>query len=188
MDEQAVERVYAAVDISNLWHSCRDIFGPTARVNYDHLLKKIKSSGYKSVPREVTAVAYAVTAPHRRVSEASGRIREEPSRNTRFLESLKKFGYEVKVRVMRYEKGIDKPFHTDWDVGIAVDAITTQNEYDTFILVSGDGDYIPLIQRLQKTSKRVEVYTFERTASQTLYSVADNVVFLTLEDTYQEKV
>lgn len=185
--EEIGERVYIAVDVNNLWHSCRDIFGPTARVNYDQLLKKIKDGGYKGVIRSVLAVAYTITAPHRRFSDVTGRVREEPSRNSRFLESLQKFGYQVKTRQMRYEKGVEKPFHTDWDVGIAVDAMSMFDKYDTFVIVSGDGDYVPLIQQVQQKGKRVEVYTFERTASQMLYSVADNVVFLSKEDTYQEK-
>ena len=184
---EIAEKVYVAVDVNNLWHSCRDIFGSTTRVNYDQLLKKIRTGVYRGVPREVTAVAYTITSPHRRTSE-TGRTREEPSRNSRFLESLQKFGYQVKTRQMRYEKGVDKPFHTDWDVGISVDAITDQDQFDTFIMVSGDGDFIPLIKRLQDKDKRVEIYTFERTASQNLYSVADNIVFLTVEDTYQEKI
>jgi len=181
----AHERVYLAVDVNNLWHSCREVYGITARVNYAGLLAKIKKGGFTQVPRDVVAVAYTITAPHRRVA-GDGRVREEGSRNTRFLSSLERFGYEVRTRHMKYEKGIEKPFHTDWDVGIAVDALQQIHAFDTFIIASGDGDYAPLVEKIQRDGKRVEVYTFRNSASMILYQQADSMVFLTEEDIYRE--
>ena len=87
---------------------------------------------------------------------------------------------------MRWEKGITKPFHTDWDVGITVDVLSSIDKFDTFVLASGDGDYVPLIKAVQDKGKRVEVYTFEKSASQVLFEIADSVFFLGESDIYQE--
>jgi len=47
------------------------------------------------------------------------------------------------------------------DVGIAVDAIKLSKSLDAIILVSGDGDYIPVVEYIQNTTGcRVEVMAF----------------------------
>lgn len=184
--EVATERVHVAVDVSNLWRSCREAFGQSARVNYAGLLDRIKQDVYPGLSREIRAVAYTVLAPHRKVT-SSGKIKEALPRPEKFQESLQRFGYEVKIRQMRYEKGITKPFHTDWDVGIAVDTMEALGTFDTLVIVSGDGDYLPLIQTVQERGRRVEVYTFQRTASQCLFSAANHLFFLSEGDIYLEK-
>src|SRR5690606_33496506 len=61
-----------------------------------------------------------------------------------------------------------------WDVGITVDAIKLADKLDTVILVSGDGDYEPLINYLQENKGcYVEVYAFGRTASNKIIEKAD---------------
>ena len=174
------------MDVNNLWHSCRELFGSTARVDYAQILEKVRSNGFAKVSRQVRPVAYTITAPHRRVS-ADGRVREEGSRNTRFLATLRRLGYEVKTRHMKYTKADDKPFRTDWDVGITVEVLDRLKDYDTLILASGDGDYVPLLKQLQKAGKRVEVYTFKNSTSQLLYDQADNLVYLGDDAIYHVK-
>jgi uncharacterized LabA/DUF88 family protein len=53
-------------------------------------------------------------------------------------------------------------------VGIAVDALQQIHAFDTFIIASGDGDYAPLVEKIQRDGKRVEVYTFRNSASMIL--------------------
>ena len=52
----------------------------------------------------------------------------------------------------------------DWDVGLAVDAIKMAPRLDTIIIVSGDGDFIPLVEYLQ-TMTQVEVIAFGQSTS-----------------------
>ena len=69
----------------------------------------------------------------------------------------------------------------DWDVGMAVDAIRMANFLDTIILVTGDGDFVPLVEYLKwGLGKQVEVAAFGRTVSGRLKEIAD--VFLNIED------
>lgn len=68
----------------------------------------------------------------------------------------------------------------DWDVGLAVDAIKISSSIDTIVLVSGDGDFIPLVEYLKNQGKRVEVMAFSRSASLHLKEVADEFLDLSL--------
>ena len=170
----SVERAYVAIDVNNLWHSCREIYGRDTRVSYPSLKRLINGRRYSNLPRQLTITAYTVTLSFSKTD------------NARFLQSLQKLGFIVKTRSMRIEKGLAKPFATDWDVGITIDAISDVNTYDTFILVSGDGDYAMLLERLHKLGKRVEVITFQTTASSLLHAVADELVYLTENEVFQD--
>jgi len=67
----------------------------------------------------------------------------------------------------------------DWDVGIAVDAIKLGQKLDVVVLVSGDGDYVPLINYLKENlGCRVEVAAFSETSSARLREVADKFIDL----------
>jgi hypothetical protein len=185
-EEVVPERVFMAVDVNNLWHLCRAEFGQCARVRFDYLLYRVGLGGFHNVPRKIHAVAYAITVPRRRVS-SNGNVRETSSNNSRFLESMAGFGYEIQTRTMRFEKGVNKPFHTDWDVGITIDSLEKIDSYDTFILASGDGDYTPLLAKLRERNKRIEIYTFQGSMARILHEVADRVCYLTATDTYQAR-
>lgn len=172
-----VERVYVAVDVNNLWHSCQQVFGREYRVSYPHLKQMILDLRYEKVPREVVFVAYVIEVPSRN---------SKTPRNARFIEYLRGLGFKIKKRRMQHDKSTGKPYGTDWDVGIALDAMTLQNTYDTFTLVSGDGDYAIMIEKLKWLGKRTEVITFERTTSQLLHQEADNVIFLKEDHIFPE--
>jgi len=69
----------------------------------------------------------------------------------------------------------------DWDVGLAVDAITIAPKVDAVIIVSGDGDYVPLVHYLQIHSGiQVEVVSFGKSTSAWLREEADD--FFDLSD------
>ena len=68
----------------------------------------------------------------------------------------------------------------DWDVGIVIDAIRTAPSLDVIVLVSGDGDFIALVEYLKNQGKRVEVMAFGRTTSGKLKEVADEFIDLDL--------
>ena len=67
----------------------------------------------------------------------------------------------------------------DWDVGMVVDAVRISPSVDAIVLVSGDGDFIPLVEYLKNQGKRVEVVAFGRSAALKLKEAADE--FLDLE-------
>ncbi len=67
----------------------------------------------------------------------------------------------------------------DWDVGMAVDAIRMSETLDVVILVTGDGDFIPLVEYLKwGRGKTVEVAAFGRSASGKIKEAADEFIDL----------
>ena len=56
------------------------------------------------------------------------------------------------------------------DINIAVDIISLayENAYDTAVLVSGDGDFVPVVKRLKEIGKSVEVWAFKYSLANTL--------------------
>ena len=177
-----VERIFVAIDVQNLWYSSREQFGLTARVDFEKLRDMILRKTLARIPRSPKMVAYTVTASTK--IKASGEIKYVGKKNDRFLSALEHLGFEVRNRNMHAEKGIKKPFHTDWDIGIALDAIKHIDNYDTFTLVSGDGDYAMLIEDLKERGKFVEVFTFQSTASRLLHVAANRVIHITKDQLY----
>jgi len=67
----------------------------------------------------------------------------------------------------------------DWDVGLAVDTIRLAPALDAVVLVSGDGDFVPLLEYLKNSGGvQVEVMAFGRSASARLREAADEFVDL----------
>jgi uncharacterized LabA/DUF88 family protein len=172
--EKVNPRVLVAVDVMNVWYTGRYQFGDGTRINYAKLVELLT----RTFPNlQLTLLAYTVSATTRRTG--SGKIKTTGPRNQKFIASLTKLGFHVKDRTMVSEKNAAKPFGTDWDVGITLDAMKEIDNYDTFVLVSGDGDYALLLAELKKQGKRVEVITFESSASRLLHQEADKVTYLT---------
>lgn len=149
-----------ATDVSNLWKSCREEFGLDARVDF-----RILGDYYTTLrhPEIVVAqlFAYIVTNPTQKHQALS--------------QVLHSFGYMIRERFLRHEKGMIKPLHTDWDVGITIDAIDLIDTYDTFVLASGDGDFVMLLDYLKARGKKTVVLSFERATAKSLYDHADEL-------------
>lgn len=154
------ERVFVATDVSNLWKTCKEEFGPFARVDFEMLSTFVPRLCH-SKDVEQRLVAYIVTDP--------------AQRHRAFRKVLRSFGYEVKERFLRHDKISGKPTRSDWDIGITIDALDQLDTYDTFVLMSGDGDFSLLLEYLNKKSKRTVVIAFEKSLSNSFYSVADEL-------------
>jgi len=150
------QRVAVLIDVQNMYHSAKNLYG--AKVNFEEVLKKAVASR-----KLIRAIAYG--------------IRTEGEEEKAFFEALKRMGIEVKMKDLQiFPGGLKKG---DWDVGIAVDAIKFSNYLDTIVLVTGDGDFVPLVEYLKNaTPARVEIVAFERSCSNQLKRLADDFVNL----------
>jgi uncharacterized LabA/DUF88 family protein len=146
------QRIGIFIDIQNLYHSARNLYG--ARVNYAELIKNL-TDGRKLI----RTVAYVVSSDPQTGEEL-------------FFEALEKAGIELRSKEIQiFPDGTKK---ADWDVGMAVDAIRLANSLDVIVLVTGDGDFIPLVNYLKwGLGKAVEVAAFSKTASSRLKEEAD---------------
>lgn len=151
------QRVGVFIDIQNLYHSAKNLYG--ARVNFSELLDRL-TNGRKLV----RALAYVVRSDPTTGEEA-------------FFDALEKGGIEVISKdIQIFASGAKK---ADWDVGIAVDAIRMSNMYDVVVLVSGDGDFVPMVKYLQwGLGKGVEVAAFGKTTNNQLREQADTFIDL----------
>lgn len=155
------QRVAVFIDVQNMYHSARNLHG--ARVNFK-------------------AVVDAAVANRKLIRSFAYVVRTKTGEEKPFFDALIKEGIETRVKDLQEFYGGAKK--ADWDVGMAIDAVRTADIVDTVAIVSGDGDFIPLVDYLKGRGRRVEVVAFGRTASQKLKEAADD--FLDIED-YPQK-
>jgi len=103
-------------------------------------------------------------------------IRTKTGEEKPFIDALLNLGIETREKDLQEFFGGAKK--ADWDVGIAVDAIRTAEIVDVVVLVSGDGDFIPLVEFLKNQGRRVEVMAFGPSASGKLKEMADEFIDL----------
>ncbi len=151
------QRIAVFLDVQNLYHSAKNLYN--ARVDFSKVVETAVSK--RTLIRSFAYVIKTKTG-------------EEKS----FFEALINLGIEIRVKdLQEFHGGLKKG---DWDVGIAVDAIRMSPTLDAIILVTGDGDFVPLVEYLKNRGKRVEVIGFERSASLKLKEAADE--FINLEE------
>lgn len=156
------QRVGVFIDTQNIYHTAKHLFG--CKVNFGNVVETAVAGRHL-----IRAIAYVI-------STESG---EEQS----FFEALAKRGIETKTKDLQvFYSGAKKG---DWDVGLAVDAIRMAPKLDTVILITGDGDFVPLVEYLKfNEGVQVEVVSFGQSSSTKLKEVAEDFTDLSqhLED------
>jgi uncharacterized LabA/DUF88 family protein len=152
------QRVGVFVDVQNMYYSARNLYG--SRANFGKILEQAVEDR-----KLIRAIAYVIKA--------------EAPEETKFFEALDKQGFELKMKDLQVFVGGAKK--GDWDVGVAIDAISMAPKLDVVVLATGDGDFIPLVQFLQFLGLRVEIIAFGETASAKLIEQADDFCNLSLE-------
>ncbi len=152
------QRVGVFMDVQNMYYSAKNLYGK--KVNYANILRTAR--GERTLIR---AIAYVVRA--------------EAMKEEKFFEALEAIGFEVKVKDLQIFAGGAKK--ADWDIGIAMDAIETAHKLDVVVLISGDGDFIPLVEHLRRAMGcKVEVIAFGRSASSKLKEATD--IFIDMDE------
>ncbi len=158
------QRVGIFLDIQNLYYSARDEFN--RKVNFESVLYKVLNERVL-----VRAIAYLV------------RLKGVEQKN--FINTLKAIGYQVRVKEPKIFKRFDDSgnlwttIKADWDMGIAMDAISLSDKLDVAVLASGDGDFTDLVRYLHTKGVKVEIAAFKQTAAKELIEVADEFIDLT---------
>src|SRR3989344_2953588 len=156
-------RVGVFVDVQNMYHSAKNLYG--ARVNFKELLKTVTAG------RElVRAVAYVV--------------KSDTEEEKAFFDALEKSGFELKMKDLQiFPGGMKKG---DWDVGLAIDAISMSKQLDVVVIISGDGDFEPLVEYLKFSGLIAETMGFKRSTSSKIIEVVNN--FTDLEEVYDRVI
>ncbi len=143
-------RVGVFIDVQNMYYSARNIYG--SKVNFGNIV--LKTLGDQ---RLVRAIAYTVST--------------KTGEELPFFEALHKMGIEVNTKeLLEYDSGHKKG---DWDVGITVDIIRMLDMLDVVVIVSGDGDYVPLGEYVKNRGRIFHVASFRESTSSKLVECAD---------------
>lgn len=150
------QRVGVFIDTQNLYHSAKNLY--KRKVNFGEVVKEAVQGRVL-----IRAVAYVITS--------------EAGDEKGFFDALKKMGIETKTKDLQVFAGGAKK--ADWDVGLAVDAISLSGKLDSVVIVSGDGDFVPLVQYLKLSAGcQVEVVSFGKSTSGKLIEAADDFIDL----------
>jgi len=131
-----VKKITIFVDVQNIYYTTRQAYG--RQFNYRKLWQQISTEG-----EIISATAYAI---HR-----------NDDQQKKFQDALKHIGFEIKLKP--YIQRSDGSAKGDWDVGITIDIMEAAKDVDTVILLSGDGDFDLLLEKIRKDYKvSAEVY------------------------------
>lgn len=101
-------------------------------------------------------------------------IRTDSREEETFFNALTEIGFETKMKdIKEYPDGTKK---ADWDMGIAIDAITFAPHLDAMVLCTGDGDFTRLVHHVREKGVRVEIMGFENSTSAELVEAADHFI------------
>lgn len=148
-DKLQAQRVGVFVDVQNMYYSARNLYGK--KVNFGNILKDAVAD--RQLIRAITYV-----------------IKAEAEQEASFFEALNKIGFEVRAKDLQTFLGGAKK--GDWDVGIAMDMMRVAPKLDVAVLVSGDGDFVDLLQHMKALGCRTEVMAFGETSSKRLVEEA----------------
>ncbi|MEZ9697679.1 NYN domain-containing protein [Vibrio sp. 10N.261.46.E12] len=149
-----MENIAILVDVQNVYYTTRDKY----RSNFDYNQFWYVATEGRNV---VAANAYAISS-------------QDPKQR-QFHHILRGVGFNVKLKPFIQRR--DGSAKGDWDVGIALDAIELAETVDTIVLVSGDGDFEILVERIKdRFEKPVEVYGVPGLTAQNLIDSASKFV------------
>ncbi|MBI4531374.1 MAG: NYN domain-containing protein [Candidatus Latescibacteria bacterium] len=144
------DRVGIFVDVQNIFYAAKQF---NARLDFEKLLRT--SVGHR---RLIRAIAYVIQSPE---VDQSG-----------FITMLQQKNYEVKRKNLRLRS--DGSAKGDWDMGMAIDMISLADRLDVVVLVSGDGDFVSLVNLIKTMGPRVEVFSFLHNTAKDLMQAADS--------------
>jgi uncharacterized LabA/DUF88 family protein len=149
-----MKKVALLVDVQNVYYTTRDAFGR----NFDYN----KFWSVATADRQVIkAIAYAIDRGDRKQKE--------------FQNILRAIGFEVKLKP--FIQRSDGSAKGDWDVGITIDALEYSESADIVVLVSGDGDFDLLVNKLRiDKGKQVEVYGVAKLTAASLVNTASKFI------------
>jgi uncharacterized LabA/DUF88 family protein len=149
------DRIAIFFDMSNLYFAARDM---GIRIDYARLLEFLTAGR-----RLHRAYAYLGYNP------------EDESSHS-FITWLKRNGFRVKTKALRrFEDGSTK---ANLDMELAIDLLTQAPHIDVAIIVSGDGDFVNLVDAAQNAGLRIEVAATPRQAATDLMDIADQFIDL----------
>ena len=114
------------VDVQNIYYTTRETNG--RQFNYRKFWEQVSLEG-----KIVAAYAYATD--------------RGDDQQHKFQRALEHIGFTIKLKP--YIQRSDGSSKGDWDVGITIDILDTAKQVDCIILLSGDGDFDLLLEKIK---------------------------------------
>ena len=114
------------VDVQNIYYTTREAYA--RQFNYRVLWRQLSNEG-----KIVIANAYAT--------------QKNDDKQHKFQKALEYIGFKVKLKP--YIQRSDGSAKGDWDVGITIDVMEKAKEVDVVVLLSGDGDFDLLLEKIK---------------------------------------
>jgi uncharacterized LabA/DUF88 family protein len=144
------KRIAIFVDVQNIYYTTRQAYG--RQFDYRKLWRRISAEG-----EIVSATAYAID--------------RGDEKQLQFQNALKHIGFTVKLKP--YIQRSDGSAKGDWDVGITIDVLDVAKDVDTVVLLSGDGDFDLLMEKIKKDyAVSAEVYGVPALTANSLINAA----------------
>jgi len=145
-----MKKIALFADVQNIYYTTREAYG--RQFNYRQLWRRVAAQGIIA-----SATAYA--------------IQRHDDKQIKFQDVLKHLGFEVKLKP--YIQRSDGSAKGDWDVGITIDVMEAAQHVDTVILLSGDGDFDLLLDKItNKYDIQTEVYGVPSLTANSLINAA----------------
>lgn len=148
-----MKKIAVFVDVQNIYYTTRDTY--QRQFNYRLLWQELMAQG-----DIVLANAYA--------------IQRSDDQQHKFQKALKHIGFDVKLKP--FIQRSDGSAKGDWDVGITIDVMmaAVDENIDTVVLLSGDGDFDLLLNHI-KTEHDIKtiVYGVPNLTANSLINAAD---------------
>jgi len=153
-----MEKVAIFVDVQNIYYTTRQSY--QRHFNYNAFWAQATAG------REVVAaIAYAID--------------KGDSKQLGFQQILRNIGFVVKLKP--YIQRSDGSAKGDWDVGITLDVIEYAAKSDVIILLSGDGDFDLLLNKVSRSyDVATEVYGVPALTAPSLINAANR--FIAIDD------
>ena len=149
-----MKNIAVFVDVQNIYYTVKDTFN--SNFNYKALWRELSGLGNICI-----ANAYAID--------------RNDTKQIAFQDILRNIGFEVKLKP--YINRSDGSSKGDWDVGIAIDvmdaATDTNKKIDMIVLLSGDGDFDILLDRVSCKDIETLVYGVRNLTAASLIGAAD---------------
>lgn len=142
-----LKKAIVFVDGNNFYHNIKKIIEKPRKISFKKLANLICSH----FNLELVEINYYNSIP-------SSSEKETYQKHLSFLEELKSEGINVKVRELhgrgnhKREKGVDILITTDM-----IDTCLIKNKCDVCILITGDADFVPVMQMIKDAKKETIV-------------------------------
>ena len=155
----STERIGVFVDVANLLYSARNM---RIAIDFGRLLDFLRGNR-----RLVRAHAYCPTSP-------------DPRAEQMFLDAVKGLGYRITTKNYKTFSSGAKKADLDLDLCMDIVRLVDAGSVDCISLVSGDSDFLPLLEYCSDHGVRVEVAAFDEATASILRQSCDLFINLSM--------